>query len=217
MKHALGPEGRDQLSDLLNLPASYGGAGLQPLEASADEEFRRSFAGISASLISFFSKAELPAYIKIAEAQEKLEELEAGSCCPTVDGLKEVNERMAAMMEPLSKAETEVAIEMVRESTTVEVPGAYNTDKPYSIAEPMTLPQPRLLIDYIAAPCKHECNVIKQVKHTKHAPIVISALNPIKQTFLRATARQCGLDSAHYHSDTVMGVAKLDRHGDGVL
>ena len=30
--HVLGPEGRSQLSDLLDLPPSYGGAGLQSLE-----------------------------------------------------------------------------------------------------------------------------------------------------------------------------------------
>ena len=34
---ALGPEGRSQLSDLLDLPPSYGGAGLQSLEDSADK------------------------------------------------------------------------------------------------------------------------------------------------------------------------------------
>ena len=37
MEHALGTEGRSQLSDPLDLPPSYGGAGLQSLEDSADE------------------------------------------------------------------------------------------------------------------------------------------------------------------------------------
>jgi len=45
---ALGTEGRDQLSDLLDLPTSFGGAGLQSLDNSADEEFLGSFAGIAA-------------------------------------------------------------------------------------------------------------------------------------------------------------------------
>ncbi len=39
LEHALGPEGREHLSDLLDLPASYGGAGLQSLKVFADEEF----------------------------------------------------------------------------------------------------------------------------------------------------------------------------------
>ena len=47
LEHALGKEGRGQLSDLLNLPASYIGAGLQSLEASVDEEFMGYFARIA--------------------------------------------------------------------------------------------------------------------------------------------------------------------------
>ncbi len=42
---ALGQKGRDQLAKLLDLPAAYGGAGLQSLESSADEELLGSFAG----------------------------------------------------------------------------------------------------------------------------------------------------------------------------
>jgi hypothetical protein len=56
MEHFLGTAGRSHLSNLLNLPATYGGAGLQSLEDSANEEFMGSFAGITASLISFYKK-----------------------------------------------------------------------------------------------------------------------------------------------------------------
>ena len=45
MEHALGTEGRSQLSNLLDMPTYYGGAGLQSQEDSADEEFMGSFAG----------------------------------------------------------------------------------------------------------------------------------------------------------------------------
>jgi len=72
LEHALGPEGRSQLSDLLDLPPSYGGAGLQSLEDSADEEFLGSFAAIAASLITFSRKTEQHVYIRIAEALEAL-------------------------------------------------------------------------------------------------------------------------------------------------
>ncbi len=66
----------------------------------------------------------------------------------------------------------------------MEVPGAYDPEKPDSIPEPMTLLEPRLMSDYITAPCKHECIVIKQIRHAKHAHRVISALNQIKQTLI---------------------------------
>ena len=71
MEHAIGPEGRGDLSELLDLPASCGGAELQSLEASAGEEYLGSFAGIAATLVSFCSNTELPVYIKIAEALER--------------------------------------------------------------------------------------------------------------------------------------------------
>jgi hypothetical protein len=139
-------------------------------------------------------KTELPLYIRIVEALETPEDLEASSCCPTVDEVKEENERMEAVREPLFGAETEVATELVRVSKPAEVPGAYNLEKPDIIPKPIILPEPQLSSDYITAPCKHECNVIKQIRHAKHAYRVISALNPTKQTLLRATVGQCGLD-----------------------
>jgi hypothetical protein len=59
----------------------------------------------------------------------------------------------------------EVAIDLVRWSKTVEVPGKYDPETQNSAPEPMTLPEPRLLSEYITAPCKHECIIIKQVIH----------------------------------------------------
>ncbi len=44
---------RELLGDLLDLPPSYGGAGLHSLENDADEEFLGSYAGITSSLKSF--------------------------------------------------------------------------------------------------------------------------------------------------------------------
>jgi len=71
LKHAMGPEGRKQLSDLLDMLASYGGARLQSLEASADVEFRGSFAGIASAMISFYRKTEPLSYTRIAEVLER--------------------------------------------------------------------------------------------------------------------------------------------------
>ena len=70
LKSALGPPARDQLPGLLELPPAFGGIGLQSLERAADEELLGSFAGISASLISFCTSTKLHVYITIAEALE---------------------------------------------------------------------------------------------------------------------------------------------------
>ena len=49
---------------------------MQSLERSSDEELLGSFAGISASLISFCRSTELPVYIAIAEALESMDDIE---------------------------------------------------------------------------------------------------------------------------------------------
>jgi len=160
-------------------------------------------------------KTKLPVYIRIAEAVEMLEDPIVGQCCMSTEGMKDASERMDILREPLTDAETDSATELVRGSKFVEVPGDYNPEKPYPIPEPITLFEPRTLSDYITAPCKHECNIFKQIRHAKQAHRVLSTLNPIKQTLLRATAGQCGLDSAHCHSVTVKDVDKPDRTGGG--
>ncbi len=55
------------------------------------------------------------------EALETLDNRVADFCCPTVDGLKEANERAdEAMREPLFVAETVVDTELVKGSRTVD-------------------------------------------------------------------------------------------------
>jgi hypothetical protein len=72
LENDLGMERKTSLSELLDLPASYGGAaGLQSLDLAPDEEFMGSFAGIAAALISFCKKTEQPTYIRIAGALEE--------------------------------------------------------------------------------------------------------------------------------------------------
>ena len=81
--------------------------------------------------------------------------------------------------------------------------------------EILTLPEPSHMEDYIAATCKDECNIIRQVRRAKQGCVVLKAHNPVKQTLMRAIACQCGLDSSQCHAETVTEVAKLDRLGFG--
>jgi hypothetical protein len=60
MEQALQPLGKDHLVDLLDLHVSYGGARLQSLECSVDEDFMGSFAGITTSLVSYCKKNKSP-------------------------------------------------------------------------------------------------------------------------------------------------------------
>jgi hypothetical protein len=95
-------EGGNYRSSNLDLPPSYGGAGLQSLEDSADEEFLGSFAAIAAALVTFCRKTEQRVYIRIAEALESLEDESQGcASCPTPNGIKEAMTRTTSLREPL--------------------------------------------------------------------------------------------------------------------
>jgi hypothetical protein len=215
LEHALGAAGRSQLSDLLDLPPSYGGAGLQSLEDSADEEFVGSFAAIAASLIAFCRKTEVQVYISIAEALEELDSPDCEGLCPTLRGVHAAMERTEHLREPLTAEEAAGATDLVKGTRIVEVPGRFDQDKPDPAPEPITLPEPRLVSDFVTATCRHECSILKQVRHAKKAHRVLSALNPVKQALLRATAGQCGMDTARCSMVTVREVASMDRPGKG--
>jgi hypothetical protein len=144
----------------------------------------------------FLKKDKATSLYQDRGALEALEDFDARPRCSSAEGVREANDMMDALRVPLSKAETTLATELMRGSRLVEVPGSYNQEKPDPTPEPITLHEARLmLIDNITAPCKHECNVMKQIRHAKKALKIFSTLNPIKQTLLRATTRQCGLDS----------------------
>jgi len=59
-----------------------------------------SFAGIAAALISFCRKTELPSCIKIAEALEGAEDLDAAAGCARIAGVKETYERLGRLRDP---------------------------------------------------------------------------------------------------------------------
>jgi len=139
--------------------------------------------------------------------------MEAATECATIKGVKEAYERMGWLRNPLSEDKSTTATELVKGGRLVGVSGAYDPERPKFALEPITLPEPRLLTDYTTAPCKHECGIYKQIRHAKQANRLLTTLNPTKQALLRATASQCGLDSAHCHSSIVKDVTNLDRPG----
>jgi hypothetical protein len=164
---ALGPAGMSHLSDFLDLPPSYGGVGLQSLEGSADEEFLGSFAAIAATLISLCRKTEQRVYIRIAEALESLDGPESKETCPTLRGVLEVMSRTEILRDPLTEEETAGATDLIKGTRTVVVPGRFDPDKQDPTPVPITLPEPRLVSDFVTAPCRHECSILKPVRHAK--------------------------------------------------
>jgi hypothetical protein len=72
LEHAMDPEERRYMAEMMDLPPSYGGTCLYLMEKAADEELLGAHTGITASLISFCMKTETEAYIAIAEALEDI-------------------------------------------------------------------------------------------------------------------------------------------------
>jgi hypothetical protein len=83
---------------------------------------------------------------------KSLDDPERGSCCPTLDGEMIVHERMEALREPLSVEETHAATDPIRGTKTVEVPGRFDLENQDPAPELITLPEPRLVNDYVTAP-----------------------------------------------------------------
>jgi len=127
---------KEILATWLDLPPSYGGMGLNSLARSADEEFLGSVAAIVASLISFCRKTELEVYIRIAEALEDLgdtpeqqeDKLQSptGRQCDTLAAIKTVSERASISMSPPTGEELNIATQLIRGHSIVEVPGKWN-------------------------------------------------------------------------------------------
>jgi len=90
-----------------------------------------------------------------------MEDMDADMGCATVEGVKEAYERTEWLREPLSEEESSTATELVKGSRVVEAHGAFDLERPDHVLKPVTLLEPRLLGDYITAPCKHECGISK--------------------------------------------------------
>ncbi len=72
--------------------------------------------------------------------------------------LQMVGER--AETDPPSEGQIKFATELVRGHSVVEIPGKY-MGAAVQLPDPIVLPEPRALADYVLAPCKHECSIRK--------------------------------------------------------
>ena len=129
---------------------------------------------------------------------------------PTVKDVLEVAARAYDPSEGVSEEELTLAAELVSRHSVVEIPGSADASS-ITLSDPIVLQQPRSLADFVSAPCKHECSLLRQSRMAKHNANVILRLGPVKQALLRATTGQYGRDSALCSRNTVEEVAKMDR------
>ena len=206
LEKAMDPTNKDLLIVWLDLPPSNGGAGLNSLSRSADEEFLGSFTAIATSLISLCRKTELPAYIRIAKALESLGgtddlleddiQLSTERPCVALEAMRSVSERAAATISPPTEDELALATHLIRGHSVVEVPCEWSRtgdSAPVSIV----LPKTKTIADFNTAPCKQEVSLMKQTRQARQTFDLFKYIDPMRETLLRANSGQCGRDSAH--------------------
>ena len=124
--------------------------------------------------------------------------------------VREVAERTLPHVADLPTEVTALATNLIRGHRVVETPGQREKG-PSLPPDSIILLPPRSLEDYVSAPCKHECNLIREARHARKAWGVFSSLDPARKALMRATAGQCGRDSAHCSHSTVEAVASMGR------
>ena len=140
--------------------------------------------------------------------EEDLLSSEELPCISVVDIAAAVARGTTSLSIP-SDQELRTSTHLVRGHSVVEVPGKWNRT---GDGEPdlIVLPEPRTIMEFITAPCKQEVSLMKQTRHVKQASNLLKSMDPIRQTLMRASAGQCGRDSAQCFLQVVRAVATMD-------
>jgi len=166
---------RQHLSSSLDLPPQLGGEGLHSLVRAADEELLGSWASVTTDLIAFFRSKGLQVYDKLANALDTMCDEESNLETPVIPALTAlllVITRAHVCLTDISTTEMEFATSTIMGERVVEIPGRYAPREAATRPEQMVLPDLRVPGDYATTSCKHECAVLKQSSHIRHAHAV---------------------------------------------
>ena len=122
--------------------------------------------------------------------------------------IRNAAERAEEALSPLSTNDLNLATQLIKGHSVMEVPGKWNRNIDLA-HENIVLPETRLLNDSITAPCKQEVSLMKQTRHVRQASYLFNKMDPVRQTIIRATASRCGRDSAHCSLSTIKAVATM--------
>ena len=92
----------------------------------------------------------------------------------------------------------------------VEIPGRYSSLEQPSRPNPIVMPDLRSPVDYVNAPCKHECAILKQSRHVRQAHEVWTDGSTIQRALMLSRAGQRGMDTAKVGLNEVQAVATMD-------
>ena len=150
------------LSELLELPSFWGGAGFPSLERSADGEFIGPFATITASLVALCRKTKLQVYLRVVDALEDMgcsEEYSRALVSNAVLQVIGVGARVTALVGELSTEDILIAAHLVKVERVVEVPRKSKSKGDPNL-EQLVFLETRELSDYTTTPRRHERGII---------------------------------------------------------
>ena len=161
----LPPLDREHLAASLDLPPQFGGIGLQSLIRADDEELFGSWASITSDLISFFRSRDSPVYTRLAGALDSMADTHDNThdetLIPTIKSMLAFSTRAQAFLDTIPETEINFTTSLVMGERTVEITGRNSPLEQPSRPYPIVLPDLCSHADYVNAPCKHECDILK--------------------------------------------------------
>jgi hypothetical protein len=211
----LSSQERHLLTASLDLPPQFGGIGLQSLIRAADEELLGSLASVTANLIVFLRTKSLSVYDKLVDALDAMADDDTDvtnpPVIPTIASIMAVSARAHTFLADITQSEMDFATSLTLGERLVEVPGRFVNLETHTKPEPIVLPDLRVPADYVTAPCKHECAIMKQARHVRQAYQVWTDNIVTQRALMLSRSRQCGLDTASASLAEVEAVATMDR------
>ncbi len=103
-----------------------------------------------------------------------------------------------------------MATQLIRDHSVVEVQSKWNRARDI-MPDTIVLPESRTLTDFVIDPCKHEGNLMKQIRHARQASAFYNNMDPVRHALPRATVGQYGRDMAHCSLKTVRALERVPK------
>jgi len=128
---------------------------------------------VTANLIVFLRSKSLGVYDRPADALDAMADDDTDDTnspvIPTVASIMEVGARAHTFLADITQSEMDFTTALTLGERLVEVPGRFVYLETHTKPEPIVLPDLRVSSDYATSLCKHECAIMKQARHVRHA------------------------------------------------